>query len=86
MTKDDEDTGLDAEKYREYVDDFDLTEEQKIMLLKSVWDVMQTFVDRAFEDDPVQQLRKTSTISRGIPDDHALDSQGRSMKNDEPKP
>lgn len=44
----------DIEKYRAYVDGFDLPEERKIELIHTVWQMMQSFADRAFGDDPVQ--------------------------------
>ena len=44
----------DLEKYRHHVDAFDLGEEQKVELLQTIWKIMQSFVDRAFGDDPVQ--------------------------------
>lgn len=48
----------DINKYRKYVDDFDLTEEQKKELLKTVWSIMEDFVDKAFGRHPVQQCRR----------------------------
>ncbi len=45
----------DIEKYRKYVNQFDLSEERKIELIHTVWRIMESFVDRAFGDDPVQQ-------------------------------
>lgn len=50
----------DLSKYRPYVDHFDLTDAQKDDLLLTVWRIMQSFVDRAFGDDSVQQARRTS--------------------------
>lgn len=47
--------GPDLDKYRHHVAHFDLTEAQKTELLLTVWRIMQSFVDRAFGDDPVQQ-------------------------------
>ena len=47
----------DLDKYRRHVDHFDLTEAQKTDLLLAVWRIMQSFVDSAFGDDPVQQVR-----------------------------
>lgn len=44
----------DIEKYRDYVDRFDLTENQKVELIHTLWRVMESFVDRAFETDPAQ--------------------------------
>lgn len=49
---------LDINKYRKYVDDYDLTEEQKVELLQTVWSIMESFVDRAFGLHPVQQCQK----------------------------
>jgi hypothetical protein len=47
---------FDAGKYREHVDDLDLTEEQKAELLKTLWWIMATFVDLGFRVDSVQYL------------------------------
>lgn len=44
----------DITKYREYVDRFDINEDQKIALIHTIWNAMGSFVDRAFGDDPVQ--------------------------------
>jgi len=44
----------DIDKYRAYVDRFDLTEEQKIELIHTVWQIMENFADRAFGNDPTQ--------------------------------
>ncbi len=44
----------DIEKYRKYVDQFDISEEAKIGLIHSVWNIMANRVDCAFGDDPVQ--------------------------------
>lgn len=48
---------IDLEKYRKHVAHFDLPEEKKTELLRIVWKIMQSFVDRAFGDDPVQLAR-----------------------------
>lgn len=47
----------DLDKYRRHVDHFDLSEHQKTELLRAIWLIMQSFVDRAFGDDPAQQYR-----------------------------
>ena len=44
----------DIEKYRRFVDHYDLTEAQKVELIHSVWAIMESFVDRAFGLDSVQ--------------------------------
>lgn len=58
----------DLDRYRRHVEHFDLSEAQKTDLLHAVWRIMQSFVDRAFGDDPVQQVRATRERSlRGCP-------------------
>lgn len=61
----------DLDRYRHHVDHFDLTETQKTDLLLTVWRIMQSFVDRAFGDDPVQ---------------HARDARQRSLRNGPVRP
>ena len=48
------DVVFDAEKYRHHVAHFDMPDDRKAELLFAVWQIMQSFVDRAFGDDPVQ--------------------------------
>jgi len=65
----------DITPYRKYVDSFDLTEEQKIELVQMVWNIMESFVDRAFgvhsvqlaaaNNDRLQELPKTVSSSTG---------------------
>lgn len=38
-------------KYRQYVDSFDITEEQKKELVRTVWKMMEPIVDQAFGID-----------------------------------
>ncbi len=45
----------DFDKYRHYVDGFDLTETQKQELMQTVWSIMESFVDQAWGLHPVQQ-------------------------------
>lgn len=45
----------DFEKYRQFVDDFDLPEAEKIELINTIWNVMESFVDRAFGINSSQQ-------------------------------
>jgi hypothetical protein len=47
---------LDVNKYRSHVEDFDLTEEQKIELLETLWSIMTAFVDLGFGVDAVQYI------------------------------
>ena len=67
--------GIDARtaKYLPHLDRFDLSEHQKVELLRAVWQIMQSFVDRAFGDDPVQQVCKPEGNS-GLNDDQDSDA------------
>lgn len=50
----------DIQKYLKLVEDLDLTEAQKVDLIKTVWAVVESFVDQAFGVHPVQHChRKT---------------------------
>ncbi len=44
----------DIEKYRGFVNHFDLTDEQKVELIHIGWMMAESFVDRAVGGDPVQ--------------------------------
>lgn len=46
----------DPEKYREYLDGFDLSEEEQNELLKTLWTIMAGFVDLGFGVDSIQFL------------------------------
>lgn len=48
----------DLSRYRRHVDHLDLPEERKAELLRAVWHIMGSFVDRAFGDDPAQLALK----------------------------
>lgn len=46
---------LDVEKYRHYLDGYQISEEEKTELIKNVWAIMEGFVDQAFGKHPIQQ-------------------------------
>jgi hypothetical protein len=46
---------LNVEKYRKYVDHFDLTEERKVELLQTLWSIMYAFVQVGFGVDSIQR-------------------------------
>jgi hypothetical protein len=46
----------DIDKYLPYVDHLDLTQEEKIELIHTVWHISEVFVDRAFGLHPSQQV------------------------------
>ncbi len=39
---------FEADRYRSYVDDFEMTEAQKQAFLRALWDIMSTFVRLGF--------------------------------------
>lgn len=43
----------DLRKYRAYLDDTDLSEEQKLELLQTLWSILSAFVDQGFGVDSV---------------------------------
>ena len=45
---------LDVKKYQSHLEDFDMTEEQKLELLETLWSIMAAFVDLGFGRDSVQ--------------------------------
>lgn len=47
----------DPEKYREHVQDFDLSEEEQAELLQILWSIMAAFVEMGFGVDSAQLLR-----------------------------
>ncbi len=63
----------DIEKYRQYVDQFDLPEQEKVELINIVWRVMESFVDRAFNDDPVQHVQAIPRAKDALASDDVLD-------------
>lgn len=71
---------LDLEKYRPYVDHFDLSDAQKAELIQTVWSMMESFVDQAFGTHPVQQCEydteKIVQDSPGILDSKGITEEG----------
>lgn len=47
---------LDPGEYHKHLDEFDLTEEQKLALLQTLWTIMQTMVDIGFGLDSTQMF------------------------------
>ena len=43
---------VNIEKYRQYVDQCDMTEEQKVAFLETLWSIMESFVDDAWSITP----------------------------------
>ena len=70
----------DLEKYRRYVDRFDLTEAQKAELIHTVWSIMESFVDRAFGIDSVQQYKPSLAKDDPKPMSNRLESERGLLK------
>ena len=45
----------DIEKYLPYVENLDLTKEEKIELIHMLWTIIESHADSAFDMNPVQQ-------------------------------
>lgn len=52
---------LDVEKYMPYVEEFDLTDDQKRELIQTIWNMMEGFIDLAFEQDPTQTALRAAS-------------------------
>lgn len=46
----------DIDKYRRFVDRFDLTDDQKVEIIHTLWNIVGGFACRAFGLDPVRQV------------------------------
>lgn len=46
---------LDVDKYRKYVDHFDITEERKVELLQTLWSIMYAFVQAGYGVDSIHR-------------------------------
>ena len=49
----------DLDKYRRFVDGYDLDETQKTELIHTLWTIMESFADQAFGLHPAQQVPAT---------------------------
>lgn len=65
---------FNPDDYRQYVDHYDLTEDQKIELLRQVWTIMESFVDRAFGSSSEQILLGTVAENDTRCDHDSVDS------------
>ena len=48
---------LDAEKYQHFLDDSDLTDEEKLEFMETMWNLVCEFVMLGFEIHPIQQAK-----------------------------
>ncbi len=54
------------DEFRIYADRFDIPEDQKTELVQIVTAIMQNFVDRAFENDPVQHMLQNKPVNLAL--------------------
>ncbi len=54
---------LDIEKYQSYLDDADLTEDQKEEFLKALWSIIVAFVDLGFAVKPQDHCGQDAVIA-----------------------
>jgi hypothetical protein len=69
----------DLEKYRPYVDGFDLTEAQKVELIHTLWAIMESFVDRAFGLPSGQQECASRRLSDSNKPGNGVDCPGHEL-------
>ena len=62
----------DLEKYRAFLDDYDLSEDQKTELIHSLWGIMESFVDSAFGMHPAQQVISPAQEPDSVSDEEGL--------------
>lgn len=72
---------FNASKYREHVDDLDLTEEEKLDFLQTVWSIMVAFVDLGFRVDSVTQILSAFAEASSNSDSDALKERDRNGKD-----
>jgi len=65
----------DVKKYLAMIEDWDMPREQKIAFIHDLWHIMESFVDRAFGQHPVQHARDKSSQA------HRQDSSKRLKSN-----
>lgn len=64
--------GIDLSRYRRHVDHLDLSDDGKDCLLRAVWQITGSFVDRAFGDDSTQLCRKDGDENQLAREDRLL--------------
>ena len=52
---------LDIKKYLHYMDDLDLSQDQKEAYIRTIWGLMESSADKEFEVHPVQQRHRSVT-------------------------
>ena len=63
-------------KYRKHLAPFDLSEVRKDEIIHIFYNAMDSFVSRAFEDDPTQICIEGQVVKSTLPESAVLDSVG----------
>lgn len=64
------------DKYRKHLAPFDLSEVRKDEIIHMIYNAMDSFVSRAFEDDPTQICIEGQVVKNALPESAVLDSAG----------
>lgn len=75
----------DLEKYRHYLDQYDLTDDEKDRFILDVHAIMEAFVDRAFNSHPTQQCGGKVAANDSIPSALRVNFKDHANSND-PEP
>lgn len=62
------------DKYRKHLAPFDLSEAREEQIIHMIYNAMDSFVSRAFEDDPTQICIEGQVVKNALPDSAVLDS------------
>jgi len=58
--------GVDYERYQRYLDNSDLSDEEKQQVIQALWDVIVNFVDLGIGVHPLQQTGANNTDSSNV--------------------
>ena len=78
---------IDYERYEEYLETSDLSDEQKRQFIAALWNVIVGFVDLGFGVHPVQQAQEVcgqhskKTGNQAIPTDESVEWSSRLLTN-----
>lgn len=64
-------------KYRNHLAPFDLSEVRKDEIIHMIYNAMDSFVSRAFEDDPTQVCIEGQVAKNALPESAVLDLAGQ---------
>jgi len=71
---------LDTQKYFHFVEGFDLSDAQKRELIRTVYSIMESFVDQAFGVHPLQHMGKNGSDKDCNGKDRTIESREHTLK------